>query len=147
MQRHVWRGRRLHSPSISRRYVTREQGSKFISLSSSLIQQRRLFSVVHGGDTHNTRSMSAEEVPSHILNDNTESLSVFSTVVNDASLVDGASGSALSLVQSVQALIEQVHLSTGLPWWATLAATGFTLRISVLPFYIYQIKAAQRYVR
>jgi hypothetical protein len=57
---------------------------------------------------------------------------------------DAAAGSSLAIVQAVQTLIENVHTTTGLPWWATLAVTGVTFRAAVFPFYLYQLKATQR---
>ncbi|GLE03184.1 hypothetical protein PINS_up012063 [Pythium insidiosum] len=80
-------------------------------------------------------------------------------VVNDADLLNATSavvssgtdaataGSSLAVVQAVQGMLEQVHVTTGLPWWATLAATGVLFRAAVFPFYIYQIKATQRLVQ
>ncbi|KAJ0409272.1 hypothetical protein P43SY_006769 [Pythium insidiosum] len=56
-------------------------------------------------------------------------------------------GSSLAVVQAVQGMLEHVHVTTGLPWWATLAATGVLFRAAVFPFYIYQIKATQRLVQ
>ncbi|TMW58481.1 hypothetical protein Poli38472_010040 [Pythium oligandrum] len=60
---------------------------------------------------------------------------------------EAASGSSLAIVQAVQSLIEQIHSTTGLPWWATLAATGVVFRAAVFPFYVSQIKSTQRLVQ
>lgn len=83
------------------------------------------------------------------------------------------SGDTWALIQGVQSVIETIHTTTGLPWWATLAvrmkytqwtgisvlteltgvldrtanwtqATGVTFRAAVFPLYVYQIKATQR---
>ncbi|CAI5701474.1 unnamed protein product [Peronospora effusa] len=49
-----------------------------------------------------------------------------------------------AIVQGVQAVLETVHTTTGLPWWATLMLSGVTLRAAIFPFYVYQIQATQR---
>ena len=70
------------------------------------------------------------------------------------------------IVQGVQTILETVHTTTGLPWWATLMVqelrqlgtnveyvdvslfvcqlSGVTLRAVIFPFYVYQIQATQR---
>ncbi|KAL4130357.1 hypothetical protein PRIC2_006358 [Phytophthora ramorum] len=49
-----------------------------------------------------------------------------------------------AIVQGVQSVLETVHTTTGLPWWATLLLSGVTLRAAVFPFYVFQIQAMQR---
>ncbi|CEG49987.1 cytochrome oxidase biogenesis family [Plasmopara halstedii] len=48
------------------------------------------------------------------------------------------------VVQGVQSVLEAVHTTTGLPWWATLLLSGVTLRATIFPFYVLQIQAMQR---
>ncbi|TYZ69232.1 hypothetical protein PybrP1_005009 [[Pythium] brassicae (nom. inval.)] len=67
----------------------------------------------------------------------------------DGQLADVASSAVGSsdswaLVQGVQSVIETIHTTTGLPWWATLLATGVTFRAAVFPLFVYQVKATQR---
>ncbi|BBN11692.1 YidC/Oxa1 family membrane protein insertase [Marchantia polymorpha subsp. ruderalis] len=45
---------------------------------------------------------------------------------------------------AIQYVIEGVHLTTGLPWWASIAATTVAIRILVLPILVYQMKATAR---
>ncbi|KAG7392022.1 Cytochrome c oxidase assembly protein cox18, mitochondrial [Phytophthora pseudosyringae] len=52
-----------------------------------------------------------------------------------------------AVVQGVQSVLETVHTTTGLPWWATLLLSGVTLRAAIFPFYVFQIQAMQRLVR
>ncbi|CAH0481965.1 unnamed protein product [Peronospora belbahrii] len=52
-----------------------------------------------------------------------------------------------AIVQGVQAALETVHMTTGLPWWATLMLSGVALRAAIFPFYVYQIQATQRLMK
>eukprot|EP00644_Phytophthora_capsici_P008626 jgi/Phyca11/7571/fgenesh1_pm.PHYCAscaffold_20_\ len=51
------------------------------------------------------------------------------------------------VVQGVQSVLEAVHTTTGLPWWATLLLSGVTLRAAIFPVYVAQIQAMQRLMR
>lgn len=44
----------------------------------------------------------------------------------------------------IQYVIDGVHVSSGLPWWASIVATTVAIRILVLPIMIYQMKATAR---
>ncbi|CAI5747050.1 unnamed protein product [Peronospora destructor] len=57
---------------------------------------------------------------------------------------NGTGNEPWAIVQGVQAFLETVHTTTGLPWWATLMLSGVTLRAAIFPFYVYQIQATQR---
>ncbi|KAF0747822.1 hypothetical protein AaE_007574, partial [Aphanomyces astaci] len=48
------------------------------------------------------------------------------------------------LVDAAQRLIEAVHVTTGLPWWATFGATAIAVRGTLFPLMVYQIKATER---
>ncbi|KDO25050.1 hypothetical protein SPRG_09779, partial [Saprolegnia parasitica CBS 223.65] len=47
-------------------------------------------------------------------------------------------------VQLAQNVIETVHTTTGLPWWATFACTAVVVRGSLFPLLVYQIKSMER---
>ncbi|KAG6960834.1 hypothetical protein JG688_00009391 [Phytophthora aleatoria] len=47
------------------------------------------------------------------------------------------------IVQGVQSVLETVHTTTGLPWWATLLLSGVTVRAAIFPYYVFQIQAMQ----
>ncbi|RLN47125.1 hypothetical protein BBJ29_008462 [Phytophthora kernoviae] len=49
-----------------------------------------------------------------------------------------------AVVHAVQTALDAAHTTTGLPWWATLLLSGVTLRATIFPFYVYQIRAMQR---
>ncbi|KAI9914098.1 hypothetical protein PsorP6_005942 [Peronosclerospora sorghi] len=67
-------------------------------------------------------------------------------VVNSVPVVSGGGpgNETLAIVQGAQAVLEMVHTSTGLPWWATLMLSGVTLRAAIFPLYVFQIHATQR---
>ncbi|ETV95267.1 hypothetical protein, variant 1 [Aphanomyces invadans] len=48
------------------------------------------------------------------------------------------------LVDAAQKLIEAVHVTTGLPWWATFGVTAIAVRGTLFPLMVYQIKATER---
>ncbi|KAE8953796.1 hypothetical protein PR001_g32741, partial [Phytophthora rubi] len=48
------------------------------------------------------------------------------------------------IVQGVQSVLEAVHTTTGLPWWATLMLSGVTVCAAIFPFYVFPIEAMQR---
>ncbi|OQS01516.1 Cytochrome Oxidase Biogenesis (Oxa1) Family [Achlya hypogyna] len=50
----------------------------------------------------------------------------------------------LWIVHAAQNVIETVHATTGLPWWATFAASAVVVRGSLFPLLVYQIKAIER---
>ncbi|KAL2629522.1 hypothetical protein R1flu_014208 [Riccia fluitans] len=64
----------------------------------------------------------------------TSAISEVAAVVGDCSYPTAA----------IQYVIEGVHLSTGLPWWLSIAATTVAIRILVLPILVYQMKATAR---
>lgn len=45
---------------------------------------------------------------------------------------------------AIELLLTTVHDTTGLPWWATIAATTFSVRVCLLPLQIYQSKSVAR---
>ncbi|ETL83537.1 hypothetical protein L917_16511 [Phytophthora nicotianae] len=75
--------------------------------------------------------------------------------MTDGQLTDVAASVASSstghepwaIVQGVQSVLEMVHTTTGLPWWATLLLSGVTVRAAIFPFYVFQIQAMQRLMR
>lgn len=54
-------------------------------------------------------------------------------------VADAAADSNI-LSAGLEYALEFVHLQTGMPWWATIAATTFALRTLLFPVVIYQIK-------
>jgi YidC/Oxa1 family membrane protein insertase len=62
-------------------------------------------------------------------------------VVNDASALATADAAALAAEASsslwppaiAQTILETIHLSTGLPWWASIAAMAATMRLVLFP--------------
>ncbi|KAF0690375.1 Aste57867_18210 [Aphanomyces stellatus] len=48
------------------------------------------------------------------------------------------------IVDVAQNVIEAVHTTTGLPWWATFGLTAIAVRGSLFPLLVYQIKATER---
>ncbi|OQR81304.1 Cytochrome Oxidase Biogenesis (Oxa1) Family, partial [Thraustotheca clavata] len=48
------------------------------------------------------------------------------------------------IVNAAQNVIEAVHTTTGLPWWATFACTAIVVRGSLFPLLVYQIKSTER---
>ncbi|CAK4080448.1 unnamed protein product [Aphanomyces euteiches] len=48
------------------------------------------------------------------------------------------------IVDAAQKVIEAVHTTTGLPWWATLGLTAVAVRGTLFPLLVYQIKATER---
>ncbi|KAE9281939.1 hypothetical protein PF001_g23547 [Phytophthora fragariae] len=51
---------------------------------------------------------------------------------------------ATPAVQGVQSVLEVVHTTTGLPWWATFMLSGVTVCAAIFPFYVFQIEAMQK---
>jgi hypothetical protein len=50
-------------------------------------------------------------------------------------------------VQTMQTMVEGMHGVTGLPWWATIAATTLGVRAAMLPLVRYQAWAVSRFAR
>uniref|UniRef100_A0AAV1VDT0 Membrane insertase YidC/Oxa/ALB C-terminal domain-containing protein n=1 Tax=Peronospora matthiolae TaxID=2874970 RepID=A0AAV1VDT0_9STRA len=80
----------------------------------------------------------------------TQKLTITDGQLTDAGaavLESGAGHEPWAIVQSVQAALEAVHTTTGLPWWATLMLSGVTLRAAIFPLYVLQMQATQRLVQ
>lgn len=65
--------------------------------------------------------------------DNTD----LSSFDSDFSLVDDISNS--DLIKFATDLLIELHKETGLPWWATVAATAFAVRTAFLPMAVTQV--------
>ncbi|KAF4037953.1 60Kd inner membrane protein [Phytophthora infestans] len=64
-----------------------------------------------------------------------------------AAVTSGTGNEPWAIVQGVQSVLETVHTTTGLPWWATLLLSGVTVRAVIFPFYVLQIQAMQRLIQ
>uniref|UniRef100_M4C5Q8 Uncharacterized protein n=1 Tax=Hyaloperonospora arabidopsidis (strain Emoy2) TaxID=559515 RepID=M4C5Q8_HYAAE len=108
------------------------------------------------------RASSAAAAPSFCSIDTVRHASTSSTpsitqklTITDGQLTDagvavldsGAGHEPWAIVQGVQAALEAVHTTTGLPWWATLMLSGVTLRAAIFPLYVLQMQATQRLVQ
>ncbi|KAL3690418.1 hypothetical protein R1sor_016727 [Riccia sorocarpa] len=114
---------------VSRGPVTRcgYESARFYSSSASATGEKL---VVGATDQLDTLTALADSAATS----GTRAISEVAAVVGDCSYPTAA----------IQYVIEGVHLTTGLPWWVSIAATTVAIRILVLPILVYQMKATAR---
>ncbi|CAM6095028.1 unnamed protein product [Calypogeia fissa] len=120
----VWKGSLYNGRSFSSVPAARADGTQI-----AVVDRELLDSSQAGGVSDSVGSAVAGfPIP------DSESLSEVARAVADCSVPTAF----------IQYVIDGVHASTGLPWWASIVATTVAIRILVLPVMIYQMKSTAR---